>query len=250
MQAMRILAAVAIAAAALCWPQRAASQWSPDATMDLGMGYGQMALSQSALSGTRAIGSTSAKAFSGRAEKNAAAQAPRGKLDFKSSPAVTATVNRRFVEWQSRQHPELRAELAEGIENGDLQRYFRGVLDRYGYARDNLADVSAAYYISLWKIIHGRDLSAEQIAGVRRQMRGFMVRDAQLMRLPDAQKQEICETFALHTSLALQGYEQLVRSRDDRTLAAFRRGLQAKLAPQGPDLAAVAVTNQGFVAGK
>lgn len=228
------------------------AQWSPDATMDLGVGFGQMALSQSALSGTRSIGATSGKAFRAKPARSGPTPAPeqarvQGSLRFDASPAVTRVVNERFVAWQAERHPQLRAQLAEGIASGGLQRYFQDILSRYGYARDNLADVSAAYYISLWRIVHGRELTPRQVAGVRRQMRGFMAREPRLMQLPDAQKQEICETFALHTALALQGYEQLLQSQDARTLADFRRGLQAKLAPQGPDLARMQVSDEGFV---
>lgn len=246
-----ILSLAALLAAPAAGPARA--QWSPDATMDLGVGFGQMALSQSALSGTRAIGSTSGKAFragrddAGEAPKAKAEAPPRGSLSFRSAAGVTRVVNQRFIDWQSERHPELRAQLAEGIESGDLQRYFQDILSRYGYARDNLADVSAAYYISLWRIVHGREPTPRQVAGVRRQLRGFMSREPRLMQLADAQKQEICETFALHTALALQGYDQLVDSHDARTLASFRRGLQAKLAPQGPDLARMQLSDEGFV---
>lgn len=247
MQHLQRILLIAAAVAAFQVPD-AVAQWSPDASMDLGIGYGQMALSQAALDGTRAIGSTTGKAFRARGRDEAKAKQPaRGTLVFKSTPAVTRMVNRRFIDWQSQKHPQLRAELAKGIESGDLQRYFRNILAGYGYARDNLADCSAAYYISLWKIMHGRDLTPQQIAGVRRQVRTFMAQNSRLMQLPDAQKQEICETFALHTALALQGYEQLVRDRDTSTLANFRRGLQAKLAPQGPDLASMSVTDEGFV---
>ena len=245
------IALVATALATGMWLQPARAQWSPDASMDLGVGFGQMALSQSALNGTRSIGATSDKAFhreSSPATRASGKPVPiRGSLDFKPVPSVTAVVNRRFVDWQSEKHPQLRAELAKGIEAGTLQAYFQDILSRYGYARHNLGDVSAAYYISLWTIMHGRELTPTQIAGVRRQMRAYMTHDPRLMQLPDVQKQEICETFALHTALALQGYAQLIESHDIRTLANFRRGLQAKLAPQGPDLAAMVIADEGFV---
>jgi hypothetical protein len=244
------------------WPALAAAallssavwaQYSPDATLDLGTSYGQLALGQAALSGTRAIGKSSAEAS--RAAKRPQAQsAPQppiaGSMNFKSTSAVTDLVNQRFIERQSQNHPELRAQLAEEILSGDLQNYFAGILRQYGYETDNLADVTSAYYLSLWKIIHEREPTPQQIAAVQAQTREFMAQDQNLMQLPDAAKQEICETFALHTALALQGYALLVSENDTETLANFRRGLQVTLAPQGPDLASMNVTDRGFVTGK
>lgn len=239
-------------AGALMFPAAATAQYSPDATLDLGIGYGQMALGQAALSGTRSIGRTSEKASRAARRPQAKPKPPapvRGSLTFRSTPAVTRTVNQRFIEWQASKHPTLRAQLAQGINSGELQSYFAGILRRYGYDADNLADVSSGYYLSLWKIVHGREPTARQIAGVRRQTRQAMTHDSALMQLSDAAKQEICETFALHTALALQGYEQLVRRGDTRTLANFRNGLQATLAPQGPNLAALMLSDDGFIAG-
>lgn len=241
------LACIAVLAA---MAGHAQAQWSPDASMDLGMGYGQLALSQSALDGTRALGTASGKAFtpaSGSASgKPRELPVRRGSLAFRSSPQVTHVVNARFAAWQARNHPELRAELAAGIARGTLQAYFRGILDRYGYDPRNLADVASAYYISLWRIASGGSVRVQQAHAVRRQMRAAMARDARMMSLPDAEKQEIAETFGLHTALALQGYQQLQRSGDRDTLRAFRRGLQANLAPQGPDLRSLALSDGGF----
>lgn len=47
------------------------AQYSPDATMDLGTGYGQTALSQSTLSGTRKIG-VDARSSTGKSSTTAA----------------------------------------------------------------------------------------------------------------------------------------------------------------------------------
>ncbi|MGH8819145.1 MAG: DUF6683 family protein, partial [Achromobacter pestifer] len=198
----------------------------------------------------RAIGDTSGKAFRAGKEIKApppAARRPANSLTFRPTAGVTRVVNERFIDWQAKKHPGLRTELARGIESGELQGYFRDILDGYGYQANNIADVSSAYYISLWRIVHGADPTPRQIASVRRQMRSFMVDDVRLTALPDAQKQEICETFALHTALALQGYEKLMESRDTDLLENFRRGLQATLAPQGPDLVEMEISDAGFV---
>lgn len=225
------------------------AQWSPGATMDLGVGYGNMALSQSSLQGTRSIGLAGKRAF---VEKPAGtsrtpAPAPRAAdLRYVPTSKVTDLVNRRFIDWQAAKRPQLRTRLAEGINSGELQRYFRGLVTRHGFSSTDLADVSTVYYISLWQVLHGREVSVAQAASVRRQMRDAMARDSRLTSLSDAQQQEIAETFALHTALALQGYEQLVRSGNAALLRDFRSGLQRKLVPQGPDLASLTITDQGF----
>lgn len=228
----------------------ARAQWSPDATMDLGVGYGQMTLSQSSLQGTRSIGMAGQRAFAkGTGHAPAAAPAPASRaadLRYVPSAKVTRIVNQRFIDWQSAKHPQLRAQLAKGINSGELQGYFRNLVTRRGFSPTDLADVSTVYYISLWQVLHGREVTARQAAGVRRQMREAMARDPRLTSLPDAQQQEIAETFGLHTALALQGYQQIVRSGNAALLRDFRSGLQNKLVPQGPDLMSLDITDQGF----
>jgi hypothetical protein len=228
------------------------AQWSPDATMDLGVGYGQMTLSQSSLQGTRSIGMAGQRAF---AKGKGTTRAPNASLPpsraadlrYVPSPKVTGIVNQRFIDWQSAKRPQMRAQLAKGINSGELQGYFRNLVTQRGFSPTDLADVSTVYYISLWQVLHGREVTARQAAGVRRQMREAMGRDPRLTSLPDAQQQEIAETFALHTALALQGYQQLLRSGNAALLRDFRSGLQRKLVPQGPDLMSLHVTDEGFV---
>ena len=224
------------------------AQYSPDASMDLGISFGQMALGQAAISGTRRIGIQTEKAFQDD-EKSTPEATVRltGSLTFKSLPSVTKVVNDRFAAWQSEDHPEMLAEIEAEIASGALQHHFGKILNKYQLESDNLADVSAAYYISLWRIIHGRDLTPRQVFGVRDQMRSFMAEDSELMQLPDADKQEISETFILHSAVALQGYDQLLEANDTRTLALFREWLQTNLGPQGLDILALEVSDNGFV---
>jgi len=248
---------ILLASGILLLPGSAWAQYSPSATLDLGMGFGRMALGQAVLNSARSAsggGDTSsgtggeAEAASERAEPDPAPALPaEGSLTFEPVPEVSDLVTRRFVDELSKDHPQLRAQVEEEFQSGALQDHFGELLDRYGYEHDHLADVAAAYYISLWRIAHGRDVTAGQIAGVRRQMRGLLADEPGVMRLSDAQKQEIAEIFALSASLSLQGYEQIVRSGDTETLASFRRGVQATYAPQGPDLAALSLTDDGFV---
>ncbi|MDO5758268.1 MAG: hypothetical protein Q4P24_12310 [Rhodobacterales bacterium] len=227
-------------------PICASAQYAPDASVDLGIGFGQMALGQSAISGTRAIGVTGERAFH-TTEEDPTSEPVTGSLNFTSTPAVTEMVNRRIALWQSEDHPAMRTDIEEDIQSGRLQRYFADILHQYHYDSSNLADISTAFCISLWKIIHGRDMTPRQILSVRDQMRAFMVEDAELMQLSDSEKQGIGETFMLHSALALQGYEHRLQVRDTKALALFRKGLQINLAPQGPDISTLEVSNEGFL---
>ena len=47
----------------VCLPSAIHAQWSPSATLDLGMGYGRMALSQAALNGARQLSKGSDEVF-------------------------------------------------------------------------------------------------------------------------------------------------------------------------------------------
>lgn len=229
----------------------ACAQWSPGATMDLGVGYGQMTLSQSSLQGTRSIGTAGKRAFVDKATPAATKSSPPAQaaaLRYAPTAKVSELVNQRFIDWQSANRPQQRAQIAEGIRSGTLQQYFRELVANRGFSPDDLADVSSVYYISLWQVLHGREVTPRQAAGVRRQIREAMAREPRLTSLPDPQQQEIAETFALHTALALRGYQQLVRDGNIALLRDFRSGLQRKLVPQGPDLMALTVSDQGFVA--
>lgn len=232
-------------------PADAFAQYSPDATLDLGTGFGQMALGQATLSGTRTLGEDNGGATPAGDEKSdtdkAPSLSPKGSLTFERNEEIVKRVTQRFIEEQSADHPELEEQIRVDFESGDLQDYFATLLSRYGYDGNNLADVSAAYYMALWTVVQGREPNARQIDGAQKQVRAYMAQDKSLLELSSARKQEICETFALSAALFLQGYEQLKNSGDRETLANFRRGLQLTYAPNGPDLSAMALTDEGFV---
>lgn len=217
--------------------------------MDLGAGYGQMALSQSTLSGTRAIGSTGKEAFSKPAADDKPADEPPSSetFAFDRSDAVTKLVNQHFAESKSRNHPELREQIREEVESGQYQDYFDDLLDEHDFDRDDLADVIAAFYMSLWKIMHGQELTDRQIAGVRRQLLALMAKDARLTGLSDVEKQEMAEQLAYSTMIAGAAYQQLKRSGDTAQLAALREGVRRNVLASGVDLRRTELTNGGLV---
>jgi hypothetical protein len=223
------------------------AQWDAGATLDLGAGYGQIALSQSALSGTRSLGRAASRAVDVRAK--APVDTQRAALHLRRDAAVTRMVVERFNAASIRKHPELRSQLmAATRELYEHHRRFLDRLRRHGLSPDNLADVTAMYYLAIWQVVHDRVPSGKQIQAVQRQFRAQMAQESALAKLDARARQEIADTLALHGELTLEGEAMLKRKRDDAQLAAFRRGLRTDAVPNGPDIAAMRLTDHGFVA--
>ncbi len=92
----------AVACAALLFSGAALAQYAPDATMDLGTGYGQIALGQSVLDGTRAIGK----------DNQSASQVPAGQAGHPSRSQMEAL-------WRQLEPEYLRRVQADGKASAD-----------------------------------------------------------------------------------------------------------------------------------
>ena len=112
---------------------------------------------------------------------------------------------------------------------------------------DDLLEVSAARYLVLWEIVHGRAVSAEEARAVRDQLQAQFSQDFWMQRMKDAEKQELAETFVLHVANADIAHTELVRRNDSRLLAAYRAGVQKHLLPDGPRLDRLTISDAGFV---
>jgi hypothetical protein len=92
----------ATACAALLFSGAALAQYAPDATMDLGTGYGQIALGQSILDGTRAIDK----------DRQAGPQVPVGQAGHPSRAQMQAM-------WKQLEPEYLRRVQADGKASAD-----------------------------------------------------------------------------------------------------------------------------------
>ena len=243
---MRRLVLVTAALLVPVVPLVASAQWSPSATLDLGMGYGRMALSQAALNNARKLSEDSDKAFASKASK----ADPVAEFDptFKPQPEVSRTVHHRFALYYGGDDPEDQQVMARKVASGDYHEHFRALMDRHGLGDINdLVEVSAARYVVLWEIIHGKKVSPVQARAVREQLRSQFARDRWISRMDDAGKQELAETFVLHVAAAELAHAELLRRNDPAQLAAYRAGVQEYLVPGGPRLDRLAITDEGFV---
>lgn len=242
---MRRLALVTAALMAPAIPLVAAAQWSPSATLDLGMGYGRMALSQAALNNARKLSEDSDKAFRSGKPADPVAEFDPG---FQPQAQVTETVNHRFARFYGGDDPADQQVMARKVASGEYHRHFRELMDRHGLGDINdLVEVSAARYVVLWEVIHGKKVSPTQARAVREQLRSQFARDRWISRMDDAGKQELAETFVLHVAAAELAHTELLRRDDPTQLAAYRAGVQEHLVPGGPRLDQLAISDEGFV---
>ena len=250
----------------------ALAQFAPDATMDLGAGYGQVALSQSILEGTRAIGAKQPASSPGKtaaargkslpgslkatlqaalSRPASAAEPPEAAiqvLSFRSDPAVTAREQERIIAHLASQ-PDGGAGFTQAIRSGKLLGEFNRLLRRYDHSANNLGDVLAAHLIMSWEIVNDRD-SRQVPAGqraVRRQLMAPLAALPKYARMSDADKQAQAERTAYLTMISVTAYQSLKRSGDTAQLGSLQRNLREKFLASGIDLRRLELTDGGLV---
>lgn len=224
----------------------AAAQWSPSATLDLGMGFGQMALSQAALESARRLGKESGAAFYSEPEQR---KAPAFAPVFIPDPEIARTVEQRFILLYGGDDPANQAIMAEEVASRHYHDRYLELMREYGLEPrlDNLLEVTAARYVKLWEIVHGRNATAAQARAVRDQLAAQLGNDFWMRRMDDAEKQELAETFVLHVAAADIAHTALLQRGDAELLERYRAGVQANLLPDGPRVDRLELTDTGFV---
>jgi uncharacterized protein DUF6683 len=170
-------------------------------------------------------------------------------LDFRPDPAVTQTVNARFVDLLGSLQPDRRDQIASELDSGALQTRFSTLLSSYGYSSGNLADVMTAYLVIAWEVVHNKDATSylNGIGIVHNGMRSALSHSPNVRDLSDAQRQEVAETLGNLTMLAAVARSTLVQRGDTDSLVLLQENVLATTRKFGIDLAAVRLTDEGFV---
>jgi hypothetical protein len=245
----------------------ALAQWSPQPTMDLGLGTAPIGVDPSLLSPvprspaaarTAAPLSPQRKAYCAKHTADAAcrraarstAQAsasPRAPdLVFKRSEAVSQKVTREVARDLALRNPELyRPELETNLILANAKGQFDTLLRLHGRSPANLGDVMGTYLALSWESYAGGVASPAEVAAVSRQWRRDLRRSA-LATQPDARKQALAETLAWRAMLTA-GATRNARVQAAPQLAQLREGLRVEvLQATGIDLARTRITERGF----
>jgi hypothetical protein len=244
--ANRIAATLACCAALHC--TAAFAQWDPGFTASLGRGYGQIALSQSVLTGMRLMHqSSSSGAGAASAPAAGAKRAPAdATLTYVADPRISEQVRGAMIAALSQQNPAMRPQMERAFANDAVLRNFDRFMRSRGWSSHNVADDMTILLLMGWEIATGRSATEAQMAGAQQQVRGVFLETPQLRAMTNADRQEMGERIAYQVVISSLAHEQSVRSGDQAQLAQLRQSAAAMLQQQGIDLTRVTLTDHGF----
>jgi hypothetical protein len=227
-----------------CWWSTAAlAQWNPQMTADLGRGMGQIALSQSILSGTRRLGEDSTAANSA----SAPASATRPTLTYVPDPRVSEQTRQAMVDALSRQNPTLREQMSAALSGGVVLRVFDRFMGAHGFSSHNVADDMAMQLLVSWEIVTGAVASPGQIRGAANQVHGVFLSTPRLRTLTNVERQQLAESIAYQVVIGSAANSQFRRANDTAQLSQLRETAASILRQRGIDLSRLQLTERGFV---
>ncbi len=122
---------------------------------------------------------------------------------FVRDPARFEAKQAQVVAAARAQSPQMAAELEKAFAT-DIIAQIAPELRRLGLSADDMADMTAAYWVAAWEAAHGivgKPSDPAQVRGARTQIAGVMATNPALARMSDADKQDVADTMLLQTLL-------------------------------------------------
>ena len=235
---------VFILAACLC-TDAAVAQWSGRATASMGRSYGNLALSQSILSGTRRLGGAAPSASPPTLTTSAQIEAA---LSYTADPQRSERIRAEMIEIMSGSDAALRAELENAFADNAVLKEFDRVVSANGYSSRNVADDMAVLLQVTWETFNGNTANKAQIRGIRRQVLGIFLGTPALRAMTNAERQDWAERIAYQVVLGTLARQEALRSGDPARVKQARQSAAAMLLAQhGIDMSLLRLTEQGFL---
>lgn len=168
-------------------------------------------------------------------------------LQFHASSDVSQNVLERIArQFGGRQPDTYRQAL---VREGVLAK-FDALLQRYGYSNRDVADAFTAYLVLSWEVVNNSEARSDRagVDAVRRNMQQALARNPRFTAMPDAQKQEMAETFGYLAMIATATRSELQRKGDPMGMARLQDGVNGMAQKMGVNLRTIKMTPQGFVA--
>jgi hypothetical protein len=214
-------------------------------TADLGRGMGQIALSQSILSGTRRLGSDTTPANS--ASTPTRATRPAATLTYIPDSRVSEQTRESMIESLSRKNPTLREQMSAALSGDRVLKVFDRFMGAHGFSSHNVADDMAMQLLVSWEIVTGSVATPGQIRGAADQAHGVFLNSPQLRAMTNVERQQLAENIAYQVVIGSAANRQFRRAGDAAQLTQLRQTAETILHQRGIDLSRVQLTERGFV---
>lgn len=205
--------------------------------------YGSTVLAQSVMRSANRGGVATERRTGGKQ----APQAGGNDLRIRYEPAVSRQVEREYLASLSRQAgPPAAERFGEYFRTHPLHGQFAIAAGPYGLRKDNLADVTAAYFTVMWMTANDAPLPTKaQVAGVRRQV-GALLSAPGAVPADMAQRQRLAESLMYKLVSMILLREDAQRSGDGKALRDLAV-VAARETGKGFDLKALQLSDQGLV---
>jgi Family of unknown function (DUF6683) len=217
------------------------AQWNPGATARLGMGFGQIALSQSILGNTRRIGNEPPPAPA--AAKPASSPV---KLTYNADPALSAQTRAVVIDTLCGTSPQLRGELERAFAGDAALRQFDSEMSARGYSSHNIADDTAELLLLSWQIVTDGTPNSRQVQGAHQQIRAIFLGTTKLVALRDADRQDMAERIAYQFIILSSARQRSQKTGDPSQLARLKQQAASAMRQQGIEISRLRLTDQGF----
>ena len=242
----RAAALIVFVLACLC-STAALAQWNPHFTSSLGRGYGNIALSQSILSGTRRLGTgATVRSNAPRAASLTPAQIDAA-LTYTADPTQSDRIRVAMIDTMGGQNPATREQMTKAFADDAVLKEFDRVMSANGYSSRNVADDMAALLVLCWEIFTGGTANKLQIAGAHQQSRGIFLGTPALRTMTNAERQEMAERIAYQFVISDMANQLALRSGDQAQQAQIRQSAAAVMRQRVDiDITRLRLTEKGF----
>src|SRR3984893_10634800 len=224
------------------------AQWNPHFTASMGRGYGNIALSQSILSGQRRLGrgATVRPTAAPRAASLTPAQIDAA-LTYTADPTQSDRIRVAMIDIMGGQNPATREQMTKALADDVVLKEFDRVLSANGYSSRNVADDMAALLGLCWEIFTGGSANKRQIEGARQQSRGIFLGNPALRTMTNADRQEMAERIAYQFVISDTANQLALRSGDQAQQAQVRQSAAAVMLQRvNIDITRLQLTERGF----
>lgn len=169
---------------------------------------------------------------------------------YVASPAVTARVQRQFVDFvRSQSGAAGGAAMAQAFASKDLLAAWTRQAAPDGMRVNDVADVMAEYWVTNWLIANRRmEAPPRKVQAVRAQVYRAFGSNAAYARLNNAQRQELAEVLVYNVLLQGEVAGDAMRRHDTALVARAGEAAVGRFRNEmGVDLRKLALTDTGFI---